>query len=150
MSDAGLFTIGVFQDTAWAQRGIDALLQAGFPGESLSVIAKPSPEAASLIQSALGREAHEVEVKGLGAILIAGPLTETLQGGAQALTTDGLAAAMRRAGYQSHDGRIFQRLVERGGTLVAVRSEPRAADALAKLHAFGAGNAAIGAWVGRV
>jgi hypothetical protein len=34
--------------------------------------------------------------------------------------------------------------------LVAVRNEPRAADALAKLHAYGGGNAAIGAWTGRV
>jgi hypothetical protein len=34
--------------------------------------------------------------------------------------------------------------------LVAVHNEPRAADALARLHAYGAGNAAIGAWTGRV
>jgi hypothetical protein len=49
-----------------------------------------------------------------------------------------------------HDGQIFETLVERGGVLVAVLSEPRAADALARLHAYGGGNAAIGAWVGRV
>jgi hypothetical protein len=34
--------------------------------------------------------------------------------------------------------------------LVAIHSEPRAADALAVLHSYGAGNAAIGAWTGRV
>ena len=55
----------------------------------------------------------------------------------------GLAATMRRAGFQEHDGVIFERLVERvGGASVA--------DALATLHAYGGGNAAIGAWTGRV
>ena len=37
-----------------------------------------------------------------------------------------------------------------GGVLVAIHSEPRAADALAVLHSYGGGNAAIGAWTGRV
>ena len=40
--------------------------------------------------------------------------------------------------------------VWRGGVLVAIHSEPRAADALAVLHSYGGGNAAIGAWSGRV
>jgi hypothetical protein len=34
--------------------------------------------------------------------------------------------------------------------LVSIRSESRAADALAVLHSYGGGNAAIGAWTGRV
>ena len=51
---------------------------------------------------------------------------------------------MRRAGFQSHDGRIFETLAGRGGVLVAIRGEPRAADALAILHSYGGGNAAIG------
>jgi len=34
--------------------------------------------------------------------------------------------------------------------MVAIRTEPRAADALAILHSFAGGNAAIGAWSGRV
>ena len=57
---------------------------------------------------------------------------------------------MRRVGFQSHDGRIFETLTGRGGILVAIRSEPRAADALALLHSYGGGNPAIGAWTGRV
>jgi hypothetical protein len=62
----------------------------------------------------------------------------------------GLGAAMHRAGFQQHDGRIFETLTARGGVLVAIRSEPAAADALALLHSYGGGNAAIGAWSGRV
>jgi hypothetical protein len=34
--------------------------------------------------------------------------------------------------------------------MVAVESESRAADALALFHSYGGGNAAIGAWTGRV
>jgi hypothetical protein len=57
---------------------------------------------------------------------------------------------MPRVGFQAHDGFIFETLTKRGGVLVAIRSESRAADALALLHAYGGGNAAIGAWTGRV
>ena len=61
-----------------------------------------------------------------------------------------LTGTMRRVGFQAHDGRIFETLAARGGILVAIRGEPRAADALAILHSYGGGNAAIGAWAGRV
>ncbi len=57
-----------------------------------------------------------------------------------------MAAAMRRAGFQSHDGLIFETLVGKGGVLVAVEDAPRAADALAVMQSYGGGNAAIGAW----
>jgi hypothetical protein len=71
-------------------------------------------------------------------------------GGPQDLRKLGLAGTMRRVGFQAHDGRIFDTLTGRGGVLVAIKSEPRAADALAILHSYGGGNAAIGAWTGRV
>ena len=45
---------------------------------------------------------------------------------------------------------LAHRKDHRGGVLVAIKSEPRAADALAILHSYGGGNAAIGAWTGRV
>ena len=38
--DTGRFTVGVFQDVAWAEKGLDALKQAGFPPESLTILAK--------------------------------------------------------------------------------------------------------------
>lgn len=61
-----------------------------------------------------------------------------------------MAAAMRRVGFQPHDGLIFETLVGKGGVLVAIEDAPRAADALAILHSYGGGNAAIGAWTGRI
>jgi len=147
-SDTERFTVGVFQDVAWARKGVEALKQAGFPVESLSLLIKDGPEASAFIEHVLGAPAERLDLAGIGAALSRGPLVATL--GAGELPKLGLAGTMRRVGFQSHDGRIFDRLTERGGVLVAVQSEPRAADALAILHSYGGGNAAIGAWTGRV
>ena len=38
-----LFTVGVFQDIVWAEKGIKALSQAGFVPESLTVLVKDGP-----------------------------------------------------------------------------------------------------------
>ena len=75
---------------------------------------------------------------------------DTLDAGTGQLARAGLASSMLKAGFQTHDGRIFEMLVEKGGVLVAVRNEPRAADALSVFHNYGGGNAAIGAWAGRL
>lgn len=143
------FTVGVFQDVAWAERGIDALRRHNFPPEALSIIAKATPEAEALATKTLGA-ADRVDIKNLGPSIARGPLVGALQGGTRDLATLGIGAAMRRVGFQMHDGFIFEQLTARGGILVAIRSEMRAADALAALHAYGGGNAAIGAWTGRV
>ena len=146
----GRFTVGVFQDVEWARRGIEALLRGGFPPESLTVIAKESSAAGELIESTLGGPAERVALKDVGPVLVRGSLVSALQGEDGGLAIRGLGSTIGRAGFQRHDGHIFETLTGRGGVLVAVRSEPRAADALATLHAYGGGNAAIGAWTGRV
>jgi len=148
--DAGRFTVGVFQDAAWAQKGLDALKRAGFPAESISIIAKEGAEASALVQRTLGSAGDRMELPAIGAAVVRGPLVDALQGGDKGLGTVGIARTMRRVGFQPHDGRIFETLTARGGVLVAIRGEPRAADALAILHSYGGGNAAIGAWTGRV
>ena len=146
----GLFTVGVFQDIAWASKGLDALQQAGFAPQSLTILAKESPDAAALIEKTLGSPVERIDVANVGPTVVRGPLVAALQGSAHDLAKLGLAGTMRRAGFQDHDGRIFETLAARGGILVAIRGEPRAADALAILHSYGGGNAAIGAWSGRV
>ncbi len=144
------FTVGVFQDIAWAQKGVEALKQAGFPVDTMTILTKDTPEAAAFIQHALGASSDRIDLAGIGAAVGRGPLVATLQGAGGDLSKLGLAGTMRRVGFQAHDGRIFDVLTGRGGVLVAVQSEPRAADALAILHSYGGGNAAIGAWTGRV
>jgi hypothetical protein len=148
--DAGRFTVGVFQDVTWAQKGLDALKKAGLLPESLSIIAKESPQIASLIERSLGSAGERLEMATMGAVLAKGPLVAALQGPSRDLSKLGLAGTMRRVGFQAHDGRIYDTLTARGGVLVAIHSEPRAADALAVLLSYGGGNAAIGAWTGLV
>jgi hypothetical protein len=147
---AGVFTVGVFQDVAWAAKGLDALKRAGFATESLTLMAKESADTSSLVERTLGSAGERIEAADIGPIVARGPLVAVLQGSAGDLKKAGVAGTMRRIGFQPHDGRIFEALIGRGGVLVAIRNEPRAADALAILHSFGGGNAAIGAWSGRV
>ena len=148
--ETGRFTVGVFQDASWADKGITALKQAGLPAESLTILAKDSPDVSALIQKTFGAAGERLEIAAVGSSLARGPLVPALQGPAKDLSKLGLSGTMRRVGFQSHDGRIFEALTARGGILVAIHSEPRAADALAVLLSYGGGNAAIGAWTGRV
>ena len=145
-----MFTIGVFQDVEWADRGIGALVDDGFDGASMSVLAKQTEQTDALVAARFSEAAARLEVSRLGSVVARGPLVAVLQGSDRALESRGLASVCGRAGFQAHDGHIYETLVGRGGVLVAVHSLPRAADALAKLHAYGGGNAAIGAWAGRV
>jgi hypothetical protein len=148
--DASRFTVGVFQDVAWAAKGLDALKTAGLLPESLTIIAKEGPDVEALISRALGAAGERLDLAGIGPALGRGPLIAALQGSGKDLQTLGLSGTMRRVGFQAHDGRIYEALTARGGVLVAIHSEPRAADALTVLLSYGGGNAAIGAWTGRV
>ncbi|MFB3852506.1 MAG: hypothetical protein ACE148_01640 [Vicinamibacterales bacterium] len=148
--DKGRFTAGVFQDAAWAEKGIDALRRQGFPPEALSLVAADKPEAAAMAERVFGGPPARTEVRGLGQTVATGPLIAAIDGETGDLSRLGLSATMGRVGFQPHDCQIFEALTARGGVLVAVRGEARAADALATLHSYGAGNAAIGAWTGRL
>jgi hypothetical protein len=147
--ETGRFTVGVFQNIAWAEKGIDALRKQGIAVESISILGKASPDMSEFIERTLGGP-QSIEGHDLGPLMARGPLIAALQGSDQGLTRTGIAGTMRRVGFQAHDGRIFHVLTGRGGVLVAIHSEPRAADALAVLLSYGGGNAAIGAWTGRV
>jgi len=152
MVDAGtaLFTVAVFQDAQWAAKGLSALRDAGFTPNMFSIVAKESPDAAALIEKTFGATGEKVEIANLGTAIAHGPVVGALQGSGRDLGKVGIAGSMRRVGCQPHDGRIFETLTGRGGVLVAIQTEPRAADALAILFSYGGGNAAIGAWTGRV
>jgi hypothetical protein len=142
--------VGVFQDVAWARRGVEALVRDGFSPGVLTVMALASADVSILFSDVLHQEPRTLAVHGVGVVSAEGPLLATLQGDDDGLAERGLTATIRRAGFQAHDGQIFERLLARGGVLVGILSEPRAADALARLLAYGGGNAAIGAWSGRV
>lgn len=150
MAQPETFTVAVFQDLAWARRGLEALTAEGFAPSSISILAKETDEVRSLCAEATGGDPRRLEVRSLGPVLAGGALVDRLQGPDRALESHGVGATMNRAGFQRHDGHIYETLVGRGGVLVAVRGDARSADALAKMLSFGGGNAAIGAWSGRV
>jgi hypothetical protein len=145
-----LFTVCVFKDLAWAQQGIDALAAQGFVPADMSFMAKDAAETAAWIEKAGGAAPERLDVPVVGASVARGALVGVLQGEARDLGRAGIAATMRRAGFQAHDGLIYETLLGKGGVLVAVVGAPRAADALAVMLNHGGGNAAIGAWAGRV
>ena len=145
-----LFTVGVFQDALWAERGIEALTRQGFAPSAMSVLAKETPEVMALIERLMGPSPDRIDLPAVGRAIVRGALIDALQGNARDLGRVGVAAAMRRAGFQPHDGLIYETLAGRGGILVALHGAPRAADALATMLSYGGGNAAIGAWAGRV
>ncbi len=149
-AEVSRFTVAVFADAAWAERGLEALKQRGFPGEAVSVLAKETPDNVALLQRAFSGTPARLELPRLGAVVTTGALVSALDGTARDLARVGLAASLKRVGFQIHDGQIFETLADKGGVLVAVQGESKAADALAVLHSFGGGNAAIGAWTGRL
>lgn len=148
--EADRYTVGVFANVASAQKGLEALAKLGLPPAVLSILAKESPEVSALIERHLGGGAERLDLAVVGPVLAKGPIVAALQGPARDFGKVGLSGAMRRVGFQPHDGRIYEVLAGRGGVLVSIQSEPRAADALAVLLSYGGGNAAIGAWTGRV
>ena len=150
MNQVSTITVGVFQDLEWARRGVAALLADGFAPESITLLARDSDDAAALIAQTLGSSPERIHLEKPGSVVALGPLLTVLRGHDDALRVEGLAAAMKRAGFQAHDGHLFETLVARGGVLTAVSHPSRAADALARLHSYGGANAAIGAWTGRV
>src|SRR5439155_9370048 len=115
--DTRLFTVGVFQDVAWAAKGLDALKRAGFPHESLTLMVKDGPDAAALIERTFGTPADRIETAEIGPLLARGPLVGVLQGRSSDLTKLGMARTMGRVGFQAHDARIFEVLTGRGGVL---------------------------------
>ena len=84
--DTARFTVGVFQDVAWAEKGLDALKRAGLPAESLSILAKESPDVAALMQKTLGAGGRAPRHHATSAPCSrAGPIVEALQGPARDL-----------------------------------------------------------------
>jgi hypothetical protein len=149
-ADTARFTVAVFQDVQWAAKGLSALKDAGFTTDMVSIVAKDSADAAALVEKTFGAKGDRLDIANIGAVVAHGAIIGALQGTARDLGKVGIAGTMRRVGFQPHDGRIFETLTGRGGVLVAIQTEPRAADALAILFSYGGGNAAIGAWTGRV
>ena len=99
------FAIGVFLDSEWASRGVDALTRDGFESQVLSIVAKHTPEASVLAERMFGAGSGqaEIEITGIGRAVALGPLVTALQGEDDGLGRTGVAATIRRAGFQITD-----------------------------------------------
>jgi hypothetical protein len=148
--EQNLFSVGVFKDLAWAERGVEALKAQGFDPATLSFVARQTPDVSAFVERVTGSVPDVLDLPVVGVTVGCGELVAVLQGPSTDLCRVGLAGAMRRAGFQPHDGLIYETLTGKGGILVAAHGAPRVADALSVLLNQGAGNAAIGAWTGRV
>src|ERR1700752_1458114 len=62
-TSADLFTIGVFQDLTWADKGLQALRAQGFPPDILSLIVKDTPESAAFAEQTFGEPASTMEIR---------------------------------------------------------------------------------------
>lgn len=144
------FTVAVFKDIAAADKGMAALQKMGFATTTMSLLGKESPELDALATRWQITSVRTSTLKRTGPVRCGGRLIEVLDGEKSDLATLDLGGTFKRAGFQPHDAQIFETLVGRGGVLVAIDSEPGAADALTVFHNYGGGNAAIGAWHGRV
>src|SRR5581483_5924449 len=51
--ETGKFTVAVFQDIAWADRGIEALKRQGIALESISILGKASPDLSAFVEKFL-------------------------------------------------------------------------------------------------
>src|SRR5262245_64548847 len=94
--ETGRFTVAVFQDVAWAGKGLNALKAGGFSPAMLTVIGKETADVGALIEQTLGSPADRVELATLGTVLARGSLVEVLQGSTSDLAKLGLAGTMRK------------------------------------------------------
>ncbi len=150
---------GLFENRDQAQRAIEALKDAGFRGEDISLAmrdtsaakdvasetgAKNTTEAGLIGGGVLGGLAGflvsigALAIPGIGPIVAAGPLVATLTGGAVGAAAGGLIGALVGAGIPEEEAQVYQQGVERGNVLVTVNaSSNRENDARRILQQYG-------------
>ena len=117
----GQYTVGVFQDVGSAGRGLSALVSHDFTIAELSLMAVESPEVNALVEETFGDSGETLDIKNVGVVRTFGTLNTALQESSEHdFGSDGLAATMRKVGFQVHDGFIFETSIGRGGVLIAI------------------------------
>ena len=139
----GEHAIGTFRDRAAAERAVDALLSAGFPRDSISVLVAPpagGPDREADVGGEVGAGAGAaaggaagvlaglglVAVPGVGSLLAVGPMAAGLSGALLGASMGGFAGALVGLGISEEEARRCAAHVQKGGALVAVRCDGRA------------------------
>ena len=134
---------GLFENRDQAQRAIEALKEAGFRGEDISVAMRDKGDAKDIAGETGAKNATEagvvgggllgglagflvgigaLAIPGIGPIVAAGPLVATLTGAGVGAATGGLIGALVEAGIPEEEARYYQQGVERGNVLVTVNA----------------------------
>lgn len=154
--------VGVFENRRQAERAVEELQRAGFPGDRIGFLARGAAAADSdlagcdtntraeegmaaglLTGGAVGAllgAAAAVLIPGVGLVAAAGAFVGALEGAA----VGGVVGTFVGMGIPEDEARLYECELAAGHTLVTVRAEDRAADAVAILRDQGAYDASKG------
>jgi len=135
--------VGLFETRDQAQRAVEALKQAGFRAEDISVVLRDQGETVALSEAPVegsGAAAGPVgggilgglggllvgigalAIPGIGPIIAAGPLAATLAGMGIGAATGGVLGTLVGAGVPEEEAEHYQTGIERGGILLTVHA----------------------------
>jgi len=146
MAGKNTAAFGIFRTVNAAERGVDALLAAGFRNDDVSVLAPDqnttrelatekntkTPEgvatgatAGGLLGGTLGLLAGigALAIPGLGPFIAAGPIMGALAGVGAGAATGGLIGALVGMGIPEYEAKRYEGRVKEGGVLVSVHCD---------------------------
>ena len=161
---AGETVVGLFADLPAAERGIEALKDAGFSEEEIGVAARDQRQQQELTEGT-GTQAAEgattgavsggvlggvvgllagvgaLAIPGIGPIIAGGALASTLAGAGVGAAAGGIIGALAGMGVPEENARHFERGFQQGGVIVTVEAGP---DSDVARHALLASEADLG------
>jgi len=152
--------VAVFDDRDDAQDAINALRDAGFSADQISVLARDRDMAGRLAEdtgteagagAATGAVAGGVlggvagwligigalAIPGVGPIIAAGPLAAALGGAALGAATGGIIGALTGAGVPEDEAKYYDEEFRRGGIVVTTNARGRYGEAMSILREYG-------------
>jgi uncharacterized protein (TIGR02271 family) len=153
--------VGLFDDRERARQAIEALKDAGFRGDDISLLMPDRGEARDLAEetgtkagagAATGAVTGGIlggiggflvgivalAIPGVGPFIAAGALATTLGGAAVGAGVGAIAGALIGMGIPEEEAKYYEQEVRGGRTLVAVRADGRVDEADDLLHRYGA------------
>lgn len=152
--------VAIFDDRDDAQDAINALRDAGFSADDISVVARDRDTAGALAEST-GTEAGAgaatgalaggllggvagwlvgigaLAIPGVGPIIAAGPIAAALGGAALGAAGGGIIGALTGAGVPEEEARYYDTEFQRGGILVTANAPGRFGEAMSILREHG-------------
>src|SRR5262245_42997298 len=159
--------VAVFNDRDDAQDAINALRDAGYMADDISILARDRDVSGRLAEDT-GTEAAAgaatgalaggllggvagwligigaLAIPGVGPIIAAGPIAAALGGAALGAAGGGIIGALTGAGVPEDEARYYEDEFRRGGIVVTVQARGRYDEARRVMHEFGGKDASMG------